>query len=238
MEELYNIILVGCGGTGGHFLTNFGRFLQSYGGGRSYYLTIIDGDMVERSNLTRQPFLEEDIGKNKAEAFAEIYSEVYGIECSFCNQYVDTPEDILKLTDKTGLTLLIGAVDNHACRKILHEVFQGLDSCIYIDSANEFSVGEIVVGVKMGGIILYPDRTFYFPDVLTDQSVSKSQQSCMELNASTPQHLVTNLMAANLLLMIVVTIMADQQMIGGMFLFDAFKGYCNLENVGESYEFE
>lgn len=238
MEGFYNIIVVGCGGTGGHFLTNFGRFLQSYMGERGYQLTIIDGDIVEASNLTRQPFLEEDIGKNKAEAFAEIFTEVYNIKCSFCNEYVDTPEDILKLTDKTGLTLLIGAVDNHACRKILHEVFQRLDSCIYIDSANEYSVGEIVIGVKMGGIILYPDRTFYFPDVLTDQSVPKSQQSCMQLNASTPQHLVTNLMAANLLLMIVVTVMAEQQMIGGMFLFDAFKGYSNLENAGESYEFE
>lgn len=229
MAAEFNIIVVGAGGTGGNFLINLGRFLYSLSAEESYKLTLIDGDSVERKNLTRQPFLEEDIGRNKAEVFAEILNDTFNVKCSFVDKFIDDKEDLHRLADNSKVTLLIGAADNHACRRVMHEFYQEMDTCIYVDSANEFSVGEVAVGVKIGGIEMYPDRTYYFPDILTDQSVPRSQESCQALNEMAPQHLVTNLMAANLLLMIVATILSERKLIGGLFLFDAFKGFCKLQ---------
>lgn len=237
MAAAFNIIVVGTGGTGGNFLINFGRFLYSLYTDESYQLTLIDGDVVEKKNLTRQPFLEEDIGRNKAEVFAEILSQTFGVKCSYVDRYIDSKEDMARLADDSKVTLLIGAADNHACRRVMHEFFKDTDTCIYVDSANEFSVGEVAVGVRIGGIEMYPDRTYYFPDILTDDSVSRSQESCQVLNETAPQHLVTNLMAANLLLMIVATILSEKKLIGGLFLFDAFKGFSKLKEwAGEDQE--
>ena len=49
---------------------------------------------------------------------------------------------------KLFVPIIIGCVDNHNCRKILHEIFEEYTDIIYIDAANEFSTGEVVVGIK------------------------------------------------------------------------------------------
>ena len=40
----------------------------------------------------------------------------------------------------------------------------------------------------------------YYPEILTDKSVPKTEESCLTVNTREPQHLITNLFAALLLL--------------------------------------
>lgn len=233
-----DLIVIGCGGTGGHYINNLGRFLHSYDlkGEFNLKITLVDGDVVEKKNLTRQPFLPADVGRKKAEVMAEVMREVYGVKCDYVDSYIDYASDIARLVRSDTVVLLIGAVDNHQCRQSMHDFFEESDTCIYMDSANEYSVGEIVIGAHIGGIEMYPDRSAYFPEVLTDKSTRRSEESCEVLNAASPQHLVTNLLAANLLLINTVEFFAEKRWQGGMFLFDAFKCFCKSRSPEESIE--
>lgn len=221
----YNIIIVGCGGTGGNLIKELGRFLYGTSLRNSCSILLIDGDLVEKQNVSRQPFLPEDVGRKKAAVMAEILQEAFQITCSYYPEYLNHAYELEKFEKEDYVTILIGCVDNHACRKVLHAYFQKSISCFYLDSANEYSIGEVVVGARIAGSEIFPDRVHYFPEILQDQSVPRSEESCQQMNVRQPQHLVTNLFAANLLLKCVVEILSEQEWNGGIYYFDAFKGY-------------
>ena len=64
------IIVLGAGGTGGYLIPHLYRIAFA-NGNRSYRIIICDGDIVERKNLIRQNFIEQDIGRNKASVLAK-----------------------------------------------------------------------------------------------------------------------------------------------------------------------
>lgn len=149
MFTKYNIIVIGCGGTGGNFIKELGRFFFQNALHNSCEITLVDGDVVEKGNIARQPFLKGDVGRNKAEVMAEILQETFELNCYFYPNYINHVTDLKKFEKKNAMMILIACVDNHACRKILHEYFIQSKSCYYLDAANEYSVGEVVVGVRM-----------------------------------------------------------------------------------------
>lgn len=234
----YHVMVVGCGGTGGNFIKEFTRFLYSEGENSKNHVkvTLIDGDIVERKNIARQPFTEEDTGLNKAEAMCQAIYEVFGLSFGYYGNYIDNAETLKSICADDCIPILIGAVDNHAARRVMHEYFNTAQSCIYLDSANEFSYGELVVGACLDGKIIYPDRTYYFRDILDDTSKSRSQMGCEELNRVAPQHIATNLFAANLLLANVTQILTDMKIRGGIYYFDAFKGFSRFVSYKEFLE--
>jgi len=169
--------------------------------------SIIDGDHVERKNLGRQPFMPEEIGCNKAVVLSTAAEESLGIHINAYPEYL-SDKNYLRLiknfehfTDHT-INVLIGAVDNHACRKILHSIFvngTGKNTCFYIDAANEYSSGDVVFAKITNHVIQAPDRCHYYPEVLLDSEKAVYEKSCEELNLSSPQHLATNSVAADLI---------------------------------------
>lgn len=207
---------------------------------------IFDGDHVEAKNIGRQPFSEEDIGSNKAVALSSAAMDTLGIDVNAYPMYL-SPENISILKKElmgycraNDLQILIGAVDNHACRKLLHKYFneyQENATLFYIDSANEFSCGEIVIGKRQGKKILAPDRIHYYPDIQNDTGKAAYEMSCEELNASAPQHLATNGMAADLLFAYVIQLfMAGDQAHyapGGIIYFDSFKLFSRFDEYSE-----
>lgn len=219
-----SIIVVGCGGTGSHYIKELGRLLYGMGAKEKVKLILVDGDYVEEKNLVRQAFLPQDIGYNKAQVMAEILSQAYGITAEYYDKYIDTPADLEQLVDKDEVVLLIGCVDNHQCRQSMHRFYQSRQHCIYMDSANEYSVGEVIVGSKIGGIEMYADRCGYFPEVLEAQEPKRSEESCEALNVSAPQHMLTNQLAAWILLVNAAKFLQGEW-VGGIFMFDAFKCY-------------
>lgn len=232
----YEIICVGAGGTGGNFLKELGRFLKFfYEEDVSWDLHVIDGDTVEEKNAERQPFLSTDVMQHKASLMTEGLVDCLGLPADRVEAitvYLDTVEqlkDILGYCYRDTVYILVGAVDNHRARQVMHDFYNERNNCIYLDSANEFEEGEIVVGVRINGKEIAPPRGYYFPEVLTDKGKRASELSCGAINISAPQHLVTNLTAAQHLLSFVVGIMRNHKIEGGVLHFNAFSHYCRFD---------
>ena len=216
---IFDVIVVGAGGTGTFFLKEFSRFL--YGNSAPVRnLFIIDGDRVEASNIARQAFEEEDIGRAKSAVMAEALNDAFNLKWRAIDTYVLEKEQVERLLRTTATPLIVGCVDNHACRLVLEEAFLGATDMIYLDSANEFSSGEVVFGLKETGCTTGPCRSFYFPDVLRGDLRNVTEVSCEELNDALPQHIATNMMAGNILLSAVCRILEGERL-SGFVSFDA-----------------
>ena len=195
----YDVIVVGTGGTGTFFINAFSRVLAQKRG-YCYNLYLVDGDTVEKKNLSRQTFQEEDVGRSKSIVMAEALNEVFGLNWKAVDQYVLNADQIHDLANSGYTPLVVGCVDNHACRLVLEEVFSKRKDMIYLDSANEYSSGEVVFAAKEGGKVLGPPRSHYFADILEGDKRAVTEMSCEELNNAEPQHIATNMLAANILL--------------------------------------
>lgn len=223
---VYDIVVVGCGGTGSHYIKELGRLIYGkHGNGNNLRLVLVDGDVVEEKNLVRQAFLEQDIGQNKAYVMAEILDQAYGVKAEYYDNYIDSAQDLKKLVRDDAVVVLVGCVDNHQCRQSMHRFYMESKDCIYMDSANEFSVGEVVIGSRIGGMEMYPDRCCYFPEVMEAKEPKRSEESCEVLNVSKPQHMLTNQMAAWILLVNTMKVM-NGEWTGGIFFYDMQKCYC------------
>ena len=228
-------VVVGCGGTGGNFIKEFVHTQMCMHENLS--LLMIDGDRVEEKNLERQPFSEDDIMQNKAcclkhdliEEHPILQGRLFDYPC-----YLDTVKDLSVAVEQTGYSgkyLLVGAVDNHRARQVLEGFYHYAKDCVYIDAANEWSNGEVVVSVKRAGREQSPLRSFYYPDVLTDNSPSASELSCGVVNESAPQHFCTNLASAQGVLGAMEPIVKTGRARGGIFYFDAFREYARFQEV-------
>ena len=244
----FNIVLVGCGGTGGCFFGRFVRFMADfYAENTTINLSIVDGDTVEIKNLGRQPFVEQDVGENKAVALAMAAEEALGVRVKAYPIYI-SESNMHMLSDSFDLyeeheavNILIGAVDNHACRKVFHAFYKRCKTYggnfFFIDAANEYSSGDVVVGIIKQHDIYAPDRCHYYPEVLTDTEKPVYEKSCEELNASEPQHLATNSLAADMIFSYVTQLIAGGSLAlmakGGIIYFDAFRFFSRFDPYDE-----
>ncbi len=212
-----------------------------------FKMRIIDGDYVEYKNLGRQPFIESDIGENKAVALASAAMETLDIKIKAYPFFLshENKRILHRKTENfnnTDIQILVGAVDNHACRKLLHGYYKHYCSSgtlFYLDSANEFSCGEIVIGKRTAHEISSPDRVHYYPEILEDESKPVYEMSCEELNMAAPQHLATNSMAADLLFAYVSQLLIAGpnavNAVGGIIYFDVFKFFSRFDVYKEEY---
>lgn len=220
----YNFIVIGCGGTGSKFLIEFGRYLYGLNLKENYEITIIDGDTVEERNIARQTFQKEDIGRFKAEVMSEILSQVFKIKTYYIPDYIKKVDELSKYISDENINIIIACVDNHPCRAIIHQVFITCsDFIIYLDSANGEYNGEVVIGAKLYGKQIFPDRVFYYPEVLTDKDGDRN--SCSYKMVKEPQQLIANLMAANILMIAISELIKNHNINGGVYLFNVKKGY-------------
>ena len=88
-QILANVVIIGCGGTGSRLLPMISQ-LMSRGKWNDMVptITLVDGDEVEVKNLTRQNFIMDDVGRNKAECLAERYGGAFELPTVCINQYV------------------------------------------------------------------------------------------------------------------------------------------------------
>lgn len=225
------IFIIGCGGTGSNLIKELARYLST-SHLSDIAVTLIDGDVVEEKNLERQAFQESDCKINKAEAMAKAVAEVFDVEFQYYPHYIEDKEQLKSIIDDhepEDFSVIIGAVDNHYCRMVMHQVFSETASISYIDSANEYEGGEVVVATKFNGVELFPDKTYYFPEILAGENKSVTEMSCEELNNSSPQHIVTNLMAANICLAQLLHIINGEFNYGGIYIFNALNSLCKRE---------
>lgn len=226
-DVVFDVIVIGAGGTGTYFIKEAGRFISSLKNKmvvRSF--AIVDADTVEEKNLTRQCFMEEDIGAYKADVMANALHELFELDAVAVTRFIDSVKDIEQILpadekEKLCIPVIIGCVDNHACRLVCESFFHESANCIYYDSANEFDNGEVVYAVKLNNSVIAPPRSHYFPEIKQDKK-KRSEMSCTELNAVAPQHILTNMCAGMALLSGFIPLLEKFQLKKGMCMFNPF----------------
>ncbi len=199
LSTRYSIIVIGAGGTGTYFLKEFSRFLSGKSDLPVASLTIFDGDTVEHKNLERQAFTEDDLGQNKAAVMAEVLNSSFDLNWEAVGEYLLKPGQLKEEVGTGTVPIIIGCVDNHACRLVVEEYVSSVENCFYLDSANEFDTGEVIFSYRVKNKQISPCRSHYFPKI-REKSKARNEISCEELNNVAPQHIATNMAAGNILL--------------------------------------
>jgi molybdopterin/thiamine biosynthesis adenylyltransferase len=220
----YDLYVIGAGGTGTYFLKEAARYLDALGNSSPIMTAaIVDGDKVEDKNLSRQSFMEEDIGHYKSAVMADALYSAFpcGAKWTAVGEYLT---DLSLLNSGRHIPLVIGCVDNHGCRLLLEKFFAKSKDIIYFDSANEFTTGEVVFAYKQGGKVVSPCRSHYFPEILKGDTRQRTEMSCSELNTVAPQHITANMMAGQILLTEFCSLMEGKPH-PGMVTFDTAEFY-------------
>lgn len=231
---MFDIVVIGAGGTGSYFLKEFSRYLYQNDKAKEHIfrMAVMDGDEVEEKNLKRQAFIEDDIGMPKSVVMASALNDAFSLGWTGYDRYLLRAEELdddcyhHDVEEGGVIPIIVGCVDNHACRMVCEEFFNTHDNCIYYDSANEFSSGEVVFSVKKGGEVLSPLRSSIFPEIKKGDLRNVEELSCTELNEVAPQHIAANMNAGLILLSAMTTLFEEGVVTGGMTMFDVKQMYC------------
>lgn len=144
MVQNFNIIVVGCGGTGGFVSEGLCRLLSK----SDIPIILIDYDRVEPHNLVRQHFFEGDVGKFKSQALAERLSRQFGRRVGYsvypyAHDLIDE-EYGANLVRRMSQGIIIGCVDNVEARRTIAENFDYGNW--WIDAGNGYSSGQVLIG--------------------------------------------------------------------------------------------
>lgn len=189
-KDIKNIIINGCGGTGGWFIPKLAKILidASLKSKLNDKVTVYlcDGDTVSNKNLIRQNFALRDVGKNKAEVLATRYASVFpeNIDVVYVDKYIanrqiiDSYDQIVasKFVDIATLpfansvysdcNLVFNFVDNAVSRRCIHSFFaDNICSSLVIDSGNNLYNGQVRIshyGERNFGFISQLPSNYYF----------------------------------------------------------------------------
>jgi hypothetical protein len=148
----FTVTVVGCGGTGGFAAEGLARLLP-----KRADLVLVDHDLVEEPNLTRQNFTREELGMRKSEALARRLANRYDRPVGYSTLPVAMAD--LKLPG-----LLIGCVDNGPARRDIAEKarhFYAGDfgySSWWVDAGNGENYGQVLIGNTMGQAVWIPEK--------------------------------------------------------------------------------
>ena len=128
----YMFYIVGVGGTGSLLARDLPKLLTD----TRNRMCLIDGDVVEKKNIVRQGYQQQDVGDNKAVALSRKINSLYDTNCIFMDQYIND-ENLINLIKsyKAYIPVILGCVDNDKTRKIIEKVINDKDLkyCYYID---------------------------------------------------------------------------------------------------------
>lgn len=175
------VLIIGAGGGGSWLLPSMAMLI-----GKKNVL-VMDGDTLERKNLNRQLFTEDDLGENKAKALGRKYG-CEAIEGWYSFGCLRHQRD----------DWLISCADNHACR---HAILRSCDEygCKALIAANEKTSAEAYFYRKDWAESPLDPR-IYYPDIVTDKSDDPTRpEGCTgEAQVATPQLVSANFMAVGL----------------------------------------
>ena len=191
-ESAFRVLLVGAGGTGAEMLRGLAKIALAAREvhHRDVEVTVMDGDVVTRSNLVRQPFTRGDIGRNKAESLVNRYNLWAGLAFA---------ADPSMFADRMAMSydLVISCVDNAATRASLHRALRRMPSRYWLDCGNLECTGQVILGEprrehekeRYGRL---PVVTELFPELLDPKRREPDLPSCSLAEALERQHLLVN----------------------------------------------
>lgn len=151
-------IIVGCGGTGSRLVPLLTQFLKTCPWVVEPAIFLIDDDVVEEKNLSRQNFIQQDVGKPKAEVLANRYGRAFntpimpivsrvGGENSgrVYNQIFRNKETMIAGNIKSAL--VISCVDTMTARRAILDEFSQVwrSQGIFLDGGNEDVFGQVII---------------------------------------------------------------------------------------------
>jgi hypothetical protein len=203
LAEGSRVKVIGLGGIGCIVLEYLAVFLK--GLARPVRLVLIDGDRFEVNNARRMVF-----GKvgNKAEVKAAEVAAWLGtsdVSVVAVPEYVSA-ENLERLVRPGDHVLL--CVDNHPTRKLVSEHCGRLPEVALFSGGNDGvdpprergTYGNVQVYVRREGRDVTAPLTRFHPEIANPKGKLPTEMSCVELAASTPQILFTNLAVASALL--------------------------------------
>lgn len=213
LSETGTILLVGCGGTGGFVAEGLCRLLV---GDRDRRLYLVDHDRVEESNLGRQNFYREDLGRFKSQVLAERLSRQFERPIEYSTGRIEE----LGVGWRGNLT--IGCVDNPRARESLmvggetgfmhHKVGYSHYGGWYIDAGNGEHSGQVLIGscfvretagafVPESGLCRrLPLPQIQQPALLAPETKPRRRRDCAAAVAAEEQSPVINRLMADLVL--------------------------------------
>jgi PRTRC genetic system ThiF family protein len=216
VDEGLNIILIGAGGNGGYLVPNIMRIISTMGVLRSRIeFKVVDFDTVEDKNISRQLFVTQDIGENKASVLVKRYARAFGVppECAgYIPNKLTSPDQMYKVMSKLYTNVIIDCVDNTTARNVMYTAF--INGCRKRISGADYLIssgtgqwsGQVGVGGynynKDGSLAQYiPTVYATYPDMINPEKDKEEQElSCEERAFRNVQSINANIMASSLIL--------------------------------------
>ena len=210
-----NIVLVGCGGTGGFLAEALCRLLI----GLRSRLHLVDPDRVEPHNVARQAFDRRDVGSFKAQVLAERLARRFDREVSYSVLPYDR-ELHAKVFGRTSadVHLIVGCVDNAAARRAIAATLEAPSrsgwhshNIWWLDCGNGRNSGQVLLGNTTRSVDLrrgfipaeqkcwaLPAPNLQRPDLLTAAPEPRPQPDCAEAVADGEQGPTINQVVASI----------------------------------------
>lgn len=196
INQINQIAIIGTGGTAS-FLAPAANLLLS---GENSKLVLMDADIVEKHNLSRQIFAKQDIGKPKAGAMARKLSRSRDdVTVSFVQEYLstDTELELIEALDVESEPVLICCADNHPARLTT------------LGLAEEYKLPAVICGNEFWdseAYIFFPewagsglDPRVYYPELLTETQGDPLRPPCTgDAQIENKQLVTANMNAASL----------------------------------------
>lgn len=131
-QTIRTILVIGCGGTGSYLVQGLAKMIHGYN--LDLDVKLIDPDIIEEKNISRQNFEFCDVGWSKAESLSFRMSERYGVDFKVI---MDKCENV-KMPYRDFL--VVTCVDRIAPRKIFKDV------SMWLDLGNGESQGQAIFG--------------------------------------------------------------------------------------------
>ena len=203
-------LVIGAGGSGGQLIPSLARLLAYHPRARAS-LTVADGDAFEEHNQSRQLCGPAQLGRNKAEAMAELCAA----------QGLDFVQAVPRFLNKDGIRqqlhsldnlLVVSTVDNDATRLAVIEVLESLVNRNWFhlttgnaddaDGQQRITSSTHWHGVT-GGEPVGLNPALLFPNIAEPSDVIPKQGSCALAAPSSPQLISANALASTMALLVV-----------------------------------
>ena len=203
-------VIVGVGGTGSLIARDIPKLII----GSNAKMLLADGDRVEKKNMKRQCYQEQDIGENKAIALSKKINALYGPVSYAYDKCLTKDELYIEITKhlrKGMMPVILGCVDNDATRILLEQTFRRFPNAVYLDSANSEYEGNVYVAVRDHGDEYGAVRGGVYE---LENEHHPLDKSCQEQASTNTQFLVTNTKMATVLLEHCDRIMKNEAKVG------------------------
>lgn len=192
-----HFVLIGAGGNGARVVPPLMQILHP-----TDHLSIVDHDVVEDRNLSRQHFAPPDVGRYKAMVLAERYRRRVGGEDIRVSAHTaqlteeSAPTFVANLTTplSTQAVVFLGCVDNAAARRAIVAAMQVSERpCAWVDVGNAFKDGQVVLSLarwpmtmKLNGVAQSPininlrGMELAMPQLLVTTKEQEEEASCRD----------------------------------------------------------